>query len=396
MEIKEAVSTLTAKMEEFKTQVGAEARAQVVSIQAEIKSLVEVQVKALQDDVIKKDGTIAQVLEEIKELKAKRGRPGSAGTERRASVMSVMGDMIAEKKDRFIEIADKGGRLDGVMEIKAPGVVTSGSLANGTYIDYLDWRPGMEPTGQTRIRELVRTIASAFDNVQFPVANNPVGQGSFGRQAAETNQKAQVDRGYTMVPLLLTPMAGWITVSRQSLRNIPFLQTWLPTSLNEQLLDTEDLDFSGTLVNAATGSAVTATPGNTPVTVAVERMIYFIKNLGVKKYRATGIACDPGVWAEILTTKPLDYSVPNCVTVGLDGQVRVLGVPLYPVNWLTGGRIIVGDWTKAAIVESEGLNFRQSDNVASQFTANEITFLLERTNGFATFRTDAFITTTLS
>jgi hypothetical protein len=77
-------------------------------------------------------------------------------------------------------------------------------------------------------------------------------------------------------------------------------------------------------------------------------------------------------------------------------MVRILGIPVYPVNWLSGGRVIVGDWSKAAIVQSEGLVMRQSDSHASIFTANEIAFLLERTEGLAIFRPDAFITAILT
>jgi hypothetical protein len=63
---------------------------------------------------------------------------------------------------------------------------------------------------------------------------------------------------------------------------------------------------------------------------------------------------------------------------------------------LTGGRVLVGDSRKAGIVQSEGLTLRQSDSHASIFTSNETAFLLERTEGLAIFRTEAFVTAVLS
>jgi HK97 family phage major capsid protein len=260
----------------------------------------------------------------------------------------------------------------------------------------------MEPTGQFHFRDLVRTIQSATDNVKFPRANIPIGDGSFSR-VAETVTKPQVDRNYTMIDLVLNAMAGYAIVSRQSLRNIVFLQSWLPTSMMDQLQDNEDTDFSNSLVAAATGS----TTLQTGFVGVPEKLISFMINLMKKKFRATAIACDPNIWGSLLVFQPgrtttgsaattVPYSNPLSVTVGQDGMVRILGIPVYPVNWLSGGRVIVGDWSKAAIVQSEGLVMRQSDSHASIFTANEIAFLLERTEGLAIFRPDAFISAILT
>ena len=157
------------------------------------------------------------------------------------------------------------------------------------------------------------------------------------------------------------------------------------------------------MVGAATGSATI----QTGFTGVPEKLIAFIKNLLKTKYRPNGIAVDPDIWANLLVFQPgrtttaspattVPYSNPFVVTVGADGTVRVLGIPVYPVNWLTGGRVIVGDWTKTAIVQSEGLVMRQSDSHASIFTSNEIAFLLERTEELAIFRPDAFVTAVLT
>lgn len=394
MEFKEIIDKVGEKLDTFKDNITEANKKEIKSLTDQLEQLKTAEFKQLKDDLIEKGATLGQLQEEVKQLKAARSRPGSEVT-RKPSVMGEISKIIEEKKDALSAL-EKGGRFEGNYEIKAPGVVLSTSLASGSYIDYLDWRPGMEPTGQFRIRELVRTVASAFDTVYFPVANSPVGQGSFGRQVTEGNTKAQVDRGYTMTTLNLTPMAAYIQVSRQSLRNIPFLQTWLPTSLNEQLLDTEDLDFMSKIVSAATGIATTQTAGGSNVTVAAERFIYLIKNMRQAKYIPTGIACDPAIWAEVLTTKPQNYSVPFGFNIDQNGMTRIMGVQLFPANWLTGGRVICADWTKAIIVESEALSFRQSDNVASTFIQNELTFLLERTNNLGIYRTDAFITTTFS
>ena len=355
---------------------------------AEVKKKAEdlsLEVAALTKDVALKGATIEQMVTEQKELKAKSGR-FQAAPSRPIEIKQAICDLIGEKKDDIISLK----LLNNPVEVKTVGPILSANNS-ANYLSYLDFRPGMEPTGQFHFRSLVNTIQSATDYVQFPRANTPIGEGSFAR-TADGNTKPQVDRDYTMVDLTLNAMAGFAIVSRQALRNIIFLQSWLPTSMMNSLEESEDTDFSNTLVAGATGSSTTS-----GITVNVERLIYFIKNLQVAKYRATAIALDPTIWASILVTKPSNYSLPNVVTIDpSSGMVRIIGVPVYPVNWLTGGRCVVGDFSKTAIVQSEGLTLRQSDSHASIFTANELAFLLERTENLAIFRPDAFITALLT
>ena len=361
------------------------------------KETLEAEVKALNEEKGKMGATLGDIQNEVKELKAKTGRIGGSVASEAAKglrnhIMNQIHNAITEQKAQ-IELSGSGELMKKV-EFKTVGPIVSANLAGDNYISYLDWQPGMEPTGQFHFRNLVRTVLSATDFVQFPRANTPIGEGSFGRQT-EGDTKAQVDRDYTMIDVTLKPMAAFTIASRQSLRNIVFLQSWLPTSLMNQLEDSEDTDFANTLVAAATGSTTTAK------TKMPEKIISYIQNLIAAKYTPNGIAVDPTVWTDLLTFSPGSatemYSLPgqSFSSIDANGNVRLAGRPVYPVNWLTGGRIIVGDWTKAAIVQSEGLVLRQSDSHASIFTANEIAFLLERTEALAIFRPNAFVTTTV-
>lgn len=375
-----------------------------------IKATQDVAVKQAEDLTAKiqvleaKGATIEQLQNEVVELKAKSGRmKGQAQAP--TSVKQLIVDTLEEHKAAIVN--SSSGQLVKEMKIetKSVGPILSANLTGtgNNYINYLDWRPGMEPIGQLHFRDLVRTIQSETDFVRFPRANKPIGEGSFAR-TAEGSTKPQVDRDYTMIDLTLQTMAGYAIVSRQSLRNIVFLQSWLPTSMMDQLADQEDIEFSNSLVGAATGSSTLTAYNSNGLTGTPEKLIGYITNLLRTKYRPNGIAVDPSVWASLLVFQPgrtttpstsVPYSNPFVVTVDANGTVRVLGIPVYPVNWLTGGRVIVGDWTKAAIVQSEGLVMRQSDSHASIFTANEIAFLLERVEELAIFRPDAFVTTVL-
>lgn len=385
MDIKEAVKLIEGKVVASQEKM-AEAVDTVKKDFDKEKAVFVKQVEDVNTELAKKDATIKEIQAEVIELKAKGGRT-KAQDDRKMNLKDMIGEQIEKQKDEFIKIADQSDGLIKAMTFK--NISTSSLSAN--FITYLSSADGMEPLGQIRLRDMCRVIHSETDNVSYPIADNPVGTGSFGRQT-EAATKAQVNRTYTMKTLVLKAMAGFAIASRQSLRNILFLQQWLPTSMMEQLLDSEDLDFSATLVAAAAGDNTANNRSGSALTVPVEKIIAWIRNNIKAKYNPTGIALDPAAWSDILITKPNDYSLPNAVTIDANGNTRILGRPLYPVNWLNGSRAIVGDWSKTAVVQSEGLTVRQTDSHASIFTSNETAFLLERTEGLAVFRTDAFIT----
>ncbi len=383
----------------------AKAAVEVSAANKKMTEDISAKVEALNVELKAKDATLGDIQNEVKELKAKSGRPVLTANDKR---QIWLGDAIAQtigRHEKEFKAAEGGvniGRLtvsaDADIEQKAVGPIASANLTGtgNNYISYLDWQPGMEPTGQTRFRSIFRTIQSETDFVRFPRANTPIGEGSFDR-VNEGQTKPQVDRDYTMIDLTLKPMAGYAIVSRQSLRNIVFLQSWLPTSMIEQVMDQEDTEFANALVAAATGS--TSTTGFTD-TSNYGKLIAYLTRLRVAKYTPNFIAGDPMVWANLLTLKSSGseafYQRPGFASITEDGTMRILGIPFYPVNWLGGGRMLIGDSRKAAIVQSEGLVLRQTDSHASTFITNELTFLLERTEGLAIFRPDAFATAVFS
>lgn len=399
-EIKDAVESIEGKIKEYKSEIDKKFEKEIKALkeegEKEKKALTE-KVSELNVKVAEKDGTIEDIMNEVKEIKARGGRfkGGSAKFEGlRNTIANEIAHAVFECKADIMNSAS--GSLMKPHEIKTVGNIASANLTVDNFISYLDWRPGMEPTGQFHFRNLVRTILSETDFIQYPRANTPIGEGSFGR-AAEATTKQQVDRDYTMQTLTLLPMAAYSVVSRQSLRNIVFLQSWLPESMMNQMEESEDTDFANTLVAAASGS--TSTTGFTGTANVADKMVIYMKNLIKAKFNPNGLAMDPNVWANLILLRPgtagESYSGPVPVTVDTNGIVRILGKPVYPVNWLTGNRVLIGDFNKAAIVQSEGLRLRQSDSHASIFTSNEIAFLLERTEGLAIFRPDAFVTTTV-
>jgi HK97 family phage major capsid protein len=392
MTMEQAVEAVKASNTELITKATEKTEKEIQKMAIELKAAQD-KIEELKTDAATKGATILDLQTIQKDANARNARTVQSGKESSSGLVKSLSDLIWKNKDVFEKAAETGLKMED-LNFKASNVSSSSMSAGSAspYATFLPWQPGMEPIGQFRIRSLVSTIQSDFDVVYFPRANSPVGAGSFSRQTTEGNAKDQVDRGWTMNKVTCTAFAAYLIASRQSLRNIPFMQTWLPTSLNEQLLDAEDLDYANQLVAGATGSASTTGAGS----VAIEQVIFLLKNLIKAKFYPTAVAIDPDKWASMLITKPSNYSLPNAVVIGTDGMVRILGRPVYPANWLTGGRTLIGDFTKASIIESESLSLRQTDSHASTFIANQVTFLLERTEQLAIFRPDAFNTAILS
>lgn len=348
----------------------------------------EEKVAEINKEMLAKDATIKQVQDEVRELKEKNTALLQKQKESKG-VLHLISDIIVEKGENLATSIKKG---DHGIEIKAVADISSSNLTGDQYHTILPHNEGQRPMGQTRFRSMVRTIQSGTDFVQFPRDKTPVGEGSFARQSTEGDPKNKVDYDFEMVDVTLTPIAGYAIVSRQALRNIPFLRGYLPTTMMEDLLDTEDQLFANALFAAGTGST-TVSPSNNNI----EKIVGYIKNLIKAKHTPNAVAISPDEWAELILTTQTNagYNLPNVCTVDTNGTVRILGRPVNPVNWLSGSGVIVGDWNKTAILESEGLRFAQSDSHASTFIANQVTFLLERTENIAIFRPDAFICTAL-
>lgn len=344
----------------------------------------------LNKELLGKDASIKQVMDEVRELKEKNTDLQKKQKEAKGWRGQVM-DFIEEKGEKLVDNLKALGE-EG-FQLKAVGDMTSSNLTGDQFHTFIDTDAGQRPLGQVRFRSMgVRTFQSATDYVQFVRAATPPGEGSFARQASEGAAKNQVDYDWQMIDVTLTPIAGYATVSRQSLRNIPFLRSYLPTTMMEDLMDTEDQLFANALFSAGTGST-TVSPSNNNI----EKIVGYIKNLIKAKFAPNGVAINPDEWAELILTTQTNagYNLPNVCTVDANGNVRILGRPVQPVNWLSGSGVIVGDWNKVAILESEGLSFRQADQHSDNFTKNKITFLLERTEEIAIFRPDAFICTAL-
>jgi HK97 family phage major capsid protein len=364
-------------------------------------------VESINATLAAKDATLKDIQDEVLSLKAKGGKSSTIITNEQIStsnskhIKGFIWDYLERQKSdtAAFEEGSKGARKKFLAEMKkkAASPILSGNLSGNPYFDYLPAEMGQRPFGQTRFREFSPVYQSDTQFVLYPQQTTAPADGSFNFQQTENTGKAQLDYDWTMIQLNLKYFAGFSKVSRQALQNIPFLQSYLPMNLMEDLLDQEDKNFGNDLFTGATGSISTtgATSGSD-----IEYICAYIKNLIKTKFIPSAVAINPDSWLNVLLTKPgstiTNYSLPAIASIDPEGVIRLLGRPVLPVNWLTSTQVIVGDWSRVGVVESDGLTLRQTDSDGTDFVQNVLTFLLERSEGLAIFRPDAFVAGTLA
>jgi hypothetical protein len=369
-----------------------------------IKKDYEEKVKELNTNLAAKDATILQIQDSVKELKAKQGSLGSGLIVPATSVEELIAKSFESeeaisvlKQGRmetpwFTDKLPKNPRWKAAGTITVSGNVTGASIGSTpTWSDQI-W--GAE-RGDLHFRDLFRIIDSATGTFTYYRANTPSGEGSVAT-VQPAGQKPLIDKDLSIQTATAYYKAGVADIAKESLQDVPMLQSYLNEELVNDYLDTETYDMFVALLAAANGS------GTIPVgaTKTVEKLIHLIKNQRKSKNRFDRLIVKPDIWAETILTKPNDYSTPNVVTVLPNGQVAILGVPMSVVNTdaLTDRQVLIGDSRKAAIMQviGEGLKlelFKQHDKAVYQ---NLVSLRVEARVAPIIFRTEAFIKATLA
>jgi HK97 family phage major capsid protein len=336
------------------------------------------EVVKLNEDLKAKGATLLDIQNEVKELKAQGGRLRANEAEQN-DVKSAIAKIISENGDNI------KGLNKGSMTVKAVANMTIGNnLTAGSAVSTYSLTVADEPSSILHFRQLVGIVPSATGIYQFPRFGG--GEGALANQT-EGAAKGQIDFDFAMITVNAAYKAGYVKFSKQMAEDLPFLQGYLPGRLVEEYYQQEDSDFFTTLSGAATGSStVTGTP-----TVDVEQILGWVSNLKAANHRPNGIVLNPKDWYKILVTKPADYSLPGATVVDANGNIRLAGIPVYESTFIAEDKVMVGDWTKAKIVQTKGLNVTFTDTDQDDFVKNLMTARVEARVGLAVERPEAFV-----
>jgi HK97 family phage major capsid protein len=391
-EILEAVSGLGATILEQKAanktamdEVKAALESKLADARKELADLSkkhEDEVKTLNEDLAKKGATLEEIRTKVLNMEKKGGRFGDAGKlEKKAA--EIIADAFEEN---FAKISGVGGDVKPRLEIKAAANMTASANLTGNVVATYDLAPAVRGRRKINFRDLVPVINSSTGVWKFYRENIPVGQGSLAMQTTHAAPKNQLDYALTEVTVTADYLAGFVRFAKQMAQDLPFLQNFIANELVEDYKRTESGTFLPSLCTAAAGSTANNGSG-----VLAEYYINYIANLMAADYNPNAIITTAANWGVVLNTKPNNYSIPGAVQITADGTVMIAGVPLLAQNNMAAGKSLIGDFTKAAIIQTEGLSVNFYEQDSDNVQRNLITARVEARVGLAILRPDAFI-----
>lgn len=339
----------------------------------------DAKVAELNEKLAKKGEDVATIREQVAKLVAKEGK---LKTEADAllSFDAALQKGIAENFDRIKDVSN-GNKVAFGIEAKD---MTLGANLTGSGVAQYSLTPSLRGRRRVHFREIpgVQVIPTATGIWKYFRNNPPASTGSFGTQV-EGEAKAQIDFNWQEITTTVATEAGFSRVSRQMLRDLPFLQNFLPGELQEDYLRHEDNKFINNLMAATSASSLTAT-------VYAEKLIEALSVVMGRDYDATAIVTTAGNWATLLNTKPSDYSLPggSAVAVTADGSVTIAGVPVVVHNGMTAGRTFVGDFSRVKIIQATGLQIQFFEQDSDNVQKNMVTVRAEADVALAVLRSD--------
>ena len=388
---------------EYKSQLD-KSMAEVEKLRTEFETKMTNELKNLTEDLTKKGKTLEEILVAQNELKARAGRMGEGGYGGQLikTASAAIADIMRENFDEIKALAGKSKKAGGYetkgqigpmitdYEYKATGgnMTTSADLTGNAVAQYM-LTPAVRGRRKVQIRDLVQIVNSATGTWKFYRQNLNVSVGSFGFQGGQGLTKQQIEYLLTEVTTTTDYLAGFVRFAKQMAQDLPFLQTFVANELIEDYKRTESSNFIPTLLSNA--AAVPITSGSN----LAEKIIDNISVLLATDYDPNTILTNATQWAALLKTKPNDYSIPGGVTIDEQGNIRVVGIPVMVSNNMPSGSgngtTLIGDFSKAAIIQTEGLSVNFYEQDSDNVQKNLITARCEARVALAMLRLDAFV-----
>jgi len=384
MEKKELMEALDGLKAELKTATDAEMKKQIEAKAAEIEAKLEkmkeidelkTEVKVLKDAADKNQQVIDKFVAD--------------GSKKKLTEKKTFGDVFTEEignafesKQAEFEAFRKDRNAKLIIELKTVGNMLLSSNLSGDGVASYNQRQGLVPSQKVNFRDLI------------PVTQSPTGlyvtyreTGTEGSISAQTegSGKTQIDYDLTEVKVVSDYIAGYARFSKQMMYQLPFLQGTLQRMLLRDFYKAENAAFFTAVSGGATGSTTMS------ATVDAEQLIELIANQMKANFNASYILVNPSEWARLLATKPSDYSIPGGTVIDANGNIRIAGVPVIAVPWVTDDKALIIDNEYIERVETESLRVEFSYEDADNFTKNLVTARVECFEDINLLRTDAHI-----
>lgn len=298
--------------------------------------------------------------------------------------MSQANDIISaaliENRDNFVKC--KNGRHDFKFEIKAVGNMTFAGNVTGVM-------PQAERL--SGVNNIAERVAITYNLVpKLNTSKNVIewvyesGQEGTIDGTAEGAAKDQIDNDFVVTSVSLVKRAAFMKASTEMLDDVDFMNGWLRNKLVVRLfldIDNQTLngDGTGNNVNGIIAQATTFAAGTFATSVDnandVDSLMVAINQIKIAN-QLTGnlqIMMHP---SDVTALALIKLSATDKRYLFENGRSSVMGVPIIENVNITAGDFLVGDFSKATIVQKSGISVEVGLD-ADDFTKNLRTILVE-------------------
>ncbi|WP_395762369.1 phage major capsid protein [Elizabethkingia anophelis] len=326
-------------------------------------------------------------------------KSGAFGSEKK-HFNDVLAEAIQENEDNYQKFLRKENKSFSI-ELKAVGDISTGNVTGGNRYGQLMQTGIIEnPKRKVHMSEILKGGSVGAGNTYTFMREKGNGEGAIA-PVAEGAMKPQIDLDLEEANVNIETIAGWLIVTRKAMNNIPgfvsFLQSRLPEKF-QRVLDSQILYGDGTTPNLkgilTAGNFVASTAAaSEPL---IEKIIDDISLLEDTYERsANGILLRPKDYYGFFKNKASgsgEYDLPQGVTIGIDGVLRILGVPAWASTAINTPDYLVGDFDMGAqLLTQEGMRLEFFEQDGTNVRENKVTVRIEGNYALPVYGPDYFI-----
>lgn len=322
------------------------------------------------------------------------------GAQETKSFGDVLSKAITDASDDIAKFERKETK-SLILELKAVGDMSTANVTGGNRYGQI-MRDGiiMNPNRKVHMKDILPGGTIGPGNSFTFMRENGVGEGN-PAPVAEGALKPQFDLDLIEATVQVETIAGWMRISRKMLNNVPGMISYLQARLPEKfqrVLDAQILYGNGTTPNLKgilTAGNFVASDASAAAPL-IEKIINDISDLEDTYERdANGILLRPKDYYSFFLNKAAgsgEYDLPQGVTLGVDGVMRILGIPVYASTAINSPDYVVGDFNMGAqLLTQEGMRIEFFDQDGTNVRENKVTVRIEGNYALPVYGPDYFI-----
>lgn len=316
---------------------------------------------------------------EIEAAKAalQRAKVGEVGERMKGMSDHIIEKLSTPEGEALLKNFFKGQRLEMEVTEKALLKPTGGVAPQFTSIV----GPGHDEFHARDVIPVFPTVADVINFVEFTV---DAGEDGFD-YVAEGELKPDLGYIAAVRQALVVKIAGILTTSMEMMDDIVGFRSWIAYELPKAYLDFEDMQIfkgpgtTGTINGLWTQADYQTYLGSVDAgSNYIDKILSGITEIRILKRATSAVFVSPVVWMEILINKgnTEEYTYPT--TLGLDGIMRVGGIPIFWTNIFSNSEGLAGDFSRgAAIFQRKSMEIAYSDEHNDNFGKNMVSIRLE-------------------